>query len=162
MEACLEKMISKQDLKYKHACISSSGVDLKKNKGHKKVCAWLEKIQKSSARIHVYPGLPTLREEIAFTAWPKIQSQSQIFKYGRSIFCLPHQPNFSDIFDLCLHWVSVVRGLVELDYCNPTYTNLPKVHVMQDPFWHLIYNSLIALLLHFNLIFAVQSTSEWD
>ena len=30
-----------------------------------------------------------------------------IFRYGRSIFCLPHQSNF---FDLCLHWVSVVRG----------------------------------------------------
>ena len=55
-------------------------------------------------------GLRTPREEIAFTARPKIQSQSQIFRYGRSIFCLPHRPNFSDIFDLCLHWVSVVRG----------------------------------------------------
>ena len=41
----------------------------------------------------------------------EIQSQSQIFRYGRNIFCLPHRPNFSDIFDLCLHWVSVVRGL---------------------------------------------------
>jgi hypothetical protein len=45
-------------------------------------------------------GLRTHREETAFTARPKIQSQSQIFRYGRSIFCLPH---FSDIFDLCLH-----------------------------------------------------------
>ena len=53
----------------------------------------------------------TPREEIAFTAWPIIQSQSQIFRYGRSIFCLPHRPKFSDYFDLCLHWVSVVRGL---------------------------------------------------
>ena len=53
--------------------------------------------------------LRTPREEIAFTARPKIHSQSQIFRYGRSIFCLPHGPNFSDIFD-CLHWVSVVRG----------------------------------------------------
>ena len=51
-------------------------------------------------------GLRTPREEIAFTA---LQSQSQNFRYGRSIVCLPHQPNFSDIFDLCLHWVSVVR-----------------------------------------------------
>ena len=25
--------------------------------------------------------------------------------------CLPYRPNFSDIFDLCLHWVSVVRDL---------------------------------------------------
>ena len=54
-------------------------------------------------------GLRTPREEIAFTARPKTQSQSQIFRYGGSIFCLPHRPNFSDIFDLCFHWVSVVR-----------------------------------------------------
>ena len=53
--------------------------------------------------------LPTPREERAFTARPKIQSQSQIFRYGGSIFCMPHLPNFSDIFDLLLHWVSVVR-----------------------------------------------------
>ena len=52
-------------------------------------------------------GLWTSREEIAFTAWATIQSQSQNFRYGQSIFCLPHRPNFSDIFDLCLHWVSV-------------------------------------------------------
>ena len=54
--------------------------------------------------------LRTPREEIAFTARPKVQSQSQIFRYGGSIFCLPHRPNLSDIFDLCLHWVSVVRA----------------------------------------------------
>ena len=41
---------------------------------------------------------------------PKVKSQSQIFRYSRSIFCLPHWPNFSDFFDLCLHWVSVVRA----------------------------------------------------
>ena len=58
------------------------------------------------SRIH---GLRTPSEEIAFTARPKIQSQSQIFRYGQSIRCLPQRPNFSDIFDLCLHWVSVVR-----------------------------------------------------
>ena len=55
--------------------------------------------------------LRTPREEIAFTTRPKIQSQSQIFRYGGSIFCLPHRPDFSDFFDLCLHWVSVVRGV---------------------------------------------------
>ena len=55
-------------------------------------------------------GLQTPREEIAFTARPKIQSQSQIFRYDQSIFCLPHRPNFSDISDLFLHWVSLVRG----------------------------------------------------
>ena len=58
-------------------------------------------------------GLRTPREEIAFTARPKIHSHSQIFRYGGSIFCLPHQPNLSDIFDLCLHWVSVVRAIGE-------------------------------------------------
>ena len=56
-------------------------------------------------------GLRTSGEEIAFTARPKINSQSQVFRYGQSIFCLPHLPKFSDFFDLCLHWVSVVRGL---------------------------------------------------
>ena len=55
-------------------------------------------------------GLRTPREEIAFTALPKIQSQSQIFIYGRSIFCLPHRAKFSDFFDLCLHRVSIVRA----------------------------------------------------
>ena len=55
-----------------------------------------------------YHRLRTPREEIAFTAWPKIHSHCQIFRYGRSTFCLPHRPNFSDNFDLCLHWVSVV------------------------------------------------------
>ena len=55
-------------------------------------------------------GLRTPREEIPFTARPKIHSHSQIFRYGGSIFCLPHRPIFSDILDLCLHWVSVVRG----------------------------------------------------
>ena len=54
-------------------------------------------------------GLRTPREEIAFTEWPKIHSHSQIFRYGQSIFCLPYRPKFSDNFDLCLHWVSVVR-----------------------------------------------------
>ena len=34
--------------------------------------------------------------------------------YGHSIFCLPHWPKFSDFFDLCLHWVSVVRGLLHI------------------------------------------------
>ena len=67
--------------------------------------------------VHFYGlnhGLRTPREEIAFTARPKIHSHSQIFRYGRSIFCLPHRPKFSDFFDLCLHWVSVVRGLNNL------------------------------------------------
>ena len=59
--------------------------------------------------IHFRHGLRTPREDISFTVRPKIQTQSQIFRYEGSIFCLPHRPKFSDIFDLCLHWVSVVR-----------------------------------------------------
>ena len=55
-------------------------------------------------------GLRTPRQEIAFTVRPKIHSHSQIFRYGQSIICLSHRPNFSGIFDLYLHWVSVVRG----------------------------------------------------
>ena len=55
--------------------------------------------------------LRTPREEIVFIARPKIQSKSQIFRYGRSALRRPHQPNFSDSFELCLHWVSVVRAI---------------------------------------------------
>ena len=61
-------------------------------------------------------------EEIAITAQPKIKSPSQIFRYDQSIFCLPHRPKISDFFDLCLHWVSVVRAenhiLREQHCCN--------------------------------------------
>ena len=58
--------------------------------------------------------LRTHGEKITFTARLKINSQSQIFRYGRSIFCLLYLPKFSDFFDLCLHWVSVVRGQSQL------------------------------------------------
>ena len=50
------------------------------------------------------------RPERKFTDKLKIHSHSLIFRYGRSIFCLPHRPKFSDFFDLCLHLVSMVRG----------------------------------------------------
>ena len=60
--------------------------------------------------IYAFHGLRTHGVEIAFNARPKIHSHTQIFRYGGSIFCLPHRPKFSDIFDLCLHWVSVVRA----------------------------------------------------
>ena len=39
-------------------------------------------------------GLRTPGEEIAFTARPKINSQSQIFRYSQRVFCLPHRPIF--------------------------------------------------------------------
>ena len=59
--------------------------------------------------IDTFHGLRTPGEEINFTAWPKIKSQSQIFRYGHSIFCLPYRPKISDFFNLRLHWVSIVR-----------------------------------------------------
>ena len=43
---------------------------------------------------HLNHELRTPGEEIVFTARPKINSQSQISRYGQSIFCLPHRPNF--------------------------------------------------------------------
>ena len=43
----------------------------------------------------------------------KIHSHSQIFRYSQRIFCLPHWSKFSDFFDLCLHWVSVVPGPIQ-------------------------------------------------
>ena len=75
-------------------------------------------------------GLQTPSEEIVLPARPKIKSQSQIFRYNRSIFCLPHRPKFSDIFDLCLHWVSVVR---ECSIWNPL-TILLKVGWVKKKF----------------------------
>ena len=72
-------------------------------------------------------GLRTPSEEIAFTARPKIHSHSQILRCGRSIFCLPQWPKFSDIFDLCLHWVSVVRALPHTINC--ICVSLFKFHI---------------------------------
>ena len=62
-------------------------------------------------------GLRMPSEEIVFTAQPKIKSQSQIFRYGRSIFCLPHQPKFSDFFD----------------FCNSTIPWWPKIRTIRGP-----------------------------
>ena len=67
---------------------------------------------------HMNHGIPTPGEEIAFTtARPKIKSQSQIIRYCQSIFCLPHWPKFSDFFDLCLHWVSLVHEIYDKTSC---------------------------------------------
>ena len=68
-------------------------------------------ISKFNAKSKIH-GLRTPGEEIAFTAQQKIKYQSQIFRYGRSIFCLPHRLKILDFFDLCLHWVSVVHVLL--------------------------------------------------
>ena len=77
---------------------------------------------KKSFTVACNHGLRTPREEIAFTERPKIHSHSQIFRYSRSRFCLPHRPNFSDIFDLCLHLVSVVCA------CNYSVKKYMVIH----------------------------------
>ena len=92
-------------------------------------------------------GLRTPRKEKAFTAQPKIQSQSQIFRYGQSIFCLPHWGNYSDIFDLCLHWVSVVR------VCHQHYTTINDCHdvhlcdAWRCEIWTVIYVHFLIILI---------------
>ena len=88
-------------------------------------------------------GLQTPREKIAFTARPKIHSHSQIFRYGQSIFCLPHRPNFSDIFDLCLHWVSVVRGLVSL------WENDPEICIFPWNCAHCLIQRTVQIIIKF-------------
>ena len=90
-------------------------------------------------------GLLMPGEEIAFTARPKINSHSQSFRYGGSIFCLPHRPKFSDFFDLCLHWVSVVRVSNEWNWelsflinLNPIPENLTSkvIFYKRSVRWH--------------------------
>ena len=75
-------------------------------------CLLLNKLQYTYLALHVLSNTLSIRlwtpnKEIDFTARPKT--------HGRSIFCLPHRPKFFDFFDLCLHWVSVVRGQWQLD-----------------------------------------------
>ena len=84
--------------------------------------------------LHFIHGLRTPREEITFTARPKIHSHSQIYRYGRSIFCLPQRPEFSDIFDLCLHWVSVVR-----DFTYTRGTSVPLTYTYIIPVFSIIH-----------------------
>ena len=91
-------------------------------------------------------GMP--REEIAFTARLKIHSHSQIFRYGWSIFCLQHWPNFSDIFDLCLHWVSVVR--VWMDQIIEKRKNTPSGYSRKEIWpknWNDVYERALPPLL---------------
>ena len=49
--------------------------------------------------------------------WPslhcrKLNPNPKFLGMAEAYFCLPHRPNFSDFFDLCRHWVSVVRGFI--------------------------------------------------
>jgi hypothetical protein len=96
-------------------------------------------------------GLKTLREEIVFTERPKIHSYSQSFRYGQSIFCLTNRPNFSDIFDLCLHWVSVV--------CDFWHRKL----TLKVIFWHFLtpplYTNSQNLIISFGYVDFVSSDS---
>ena len=87
--------------------------------------------------LHYNHGLRTPREEISFTTRPKIHYHSQIFRYGRCIFCLQHRPNFSDIFDLCLYWVSVVRDYNYKLWCSGR-TKL-KLHLFSILFWTFLH-----------------------
>ena len=67
-------------------------------------------------------------EEIAFTARPKIKSQSQIYRYGQSIFYLPHRPKISGFFDLCLHWVVLATpARTHYFYCNVRNSSMSRL-----------------------------------
>ena len=40
----------------------------------------------------------------------KLNPNPKFLGTAKAYFCLPHRPNLSDFFDLCRHWLSVVRG----------------------------------------------------
>ena len=73
-------------------------------------------------------GLRTPSEEIALSPWPKIKPQSIIFRYGRSIFCLPHRHKISDFFDSCLQQFSLVRFLNN-ELCLVFFVTLSQVNL---------------------------------
>ena len=76
--------------------------------------------------------------------WPSLHGQkfNPNPKFLGSIFCLPHLLNFSDIFELCLYWVSVVRALwlcsekiflsVCKSYCATYWQNKKTIGSMQN------------------------------
>ena len=67
-------------------------------------------------------GLWTLGEEIVFTTWPKINSHSQIFRYGRSIFCLPNfQISLIYAFIGCLQYVCFMISQCDTDIVRHIY-----------------------------------------
>ena len=76
-----------------------------------------------------------------FTAWPKIQSQSQIFRHSQRIFCLPHRTKFSDIFGLCLYCVSIVRGAC--DYLQLIYSKFVALTQLLVPQVVLVLSRLL-------------------
>ena len=111
----------------------------------------------------LYHGLQTPWEEMALTERPKIHSHSQIFRYGQRIFCLPHRPNFSDIFDLCFHWVSVVGGQSEWRWSNLHHSKLPSTlywirTIKLKPLWGRTSNFLSSKLILHNFPFVDKWT----
>ena len=95
-------------------------------------------------------GLWTPGEEMAFTAQTKIKSQSQIFRYGRRICCLPHRPKISNFFDLCLHWVSVVREQVQAASCciPPAFNLLIIYYYTPVTYYMLLWQVFLRFLVH--------------
>jgi hypothetical protein len=87
----------------------------------KRFCLKMDSIYKTTKLVSDKSdhGLRTPGEEIAFIARPKTHSHSQIFRYGRSIFC----PKF---LCLCLHWVSVVH---ESDHCSLRHNKIQNIRL---------------------------------
>ena len=120
----------------------------------------------SKRELRIYPaGIIRGSCYVLHTLLHCMAESSQIFRYGRSIFCLPHRPNFSDIFDLCLHWVSVVRGQIhtigkfsgtfERSYLfysqcschiHNELENLHKNRIQNSMDWHQDYTGLVCHL----------------
>ena len=67
-------------------------------------------------------GLRTPGEEIAFTARPKFTPTPKFLGTAEAYFVCHIGPSFQNFFDLCLHWVSVVR--VILRHCAAIHSSL--------------------------------------
>ena len=106
---------------------------------------WLNRFRSRVHEFHIKQGLRTPGEEIAFAARPKIKSQSQIYSYVRSIFCLPHPPKISGFFDLCLHWVSVVPA----ESCSERTCH----QAVWEGICYCMYSILVYLLPTYTLLF---------
>ena len=58
----------------------------------------------------------SIKDGLVIRKWPEehcqeLHTKTQMFSYGQSIFVCHIQPKH--FFDLCIHWVSVVRVLKE-------------------------------------------------
>ena len=73
-------------------------------------------------------GLRTSGEEIALTAWPRIQSQSQIFRYSQSFFCLKHRLlkwntlsiNMLDVYTQAVIFSANLRTKKRCEFATPS------------------------------------------